>query len=174
MVGYHTHMVACAATDGGTIIYSSRAVGDYVVYYARAPYDGFPDLPVDYAWVDSYFMGTKDELYEQMELTKNGVYTACEIYRDYASSATMTLDLFSRCNNGWAKYVLVMPATPPADAVDMHGWPYPQPCDWHLASRRRYVCHCSYDEYRDFTDASSMSVAIDAMSDDTDCDGMMY
>ena len=66
-------MVACAATDGGTITYSSRAVGDYVVYYARAPYDGFPDLPVDYAWVDSYFMGTKDELYEQMELTKNGV-----------------------------------------------------------------------------------------------------
>ena len=156
MVGYHAHFTVCRAIGDGTSIYSSRRPGDYVVYRAEAPMQGFPDLPVDYAWVDTYWTGDKEELYELMR-DKQADYIACEVYRDYNSPQTRSLDLFARCgdSSGWALYELCMPADPPPGAIDAVDAPYPQPADWFLATRRRYVRHVSYEDYVEYTSSDS-------------------
>ena len=164
MVGYHAHFCVCRSPGDGTDIYASRRPGEYVVYRCYAPMQGFPDLPIDYAWVAGYWSGSKYELYALMRQTQRD-YIAAEVYFDGNSPNTRTLDLFARCGDdgSWAQYELTMPAIAPDTAIDTDDEPYPQPRDWYYGLRRRYIRHVDYDE-------QAVATGSDADSDTMDVD----
>ena len=134
---YHVCGVVHRCRFRGTVLYASVPDDQFEVWTGYEDFVDFPPLPIRTMVRGEYFYGSFDELCSAVAL-EDETYTKFNVFKE--NHGGLRLYYFRNPPGCWCIYDLVMPIDPPCAARNTYWPPYPQPCAWHYAEGRKFVC----------------------------------